>query len=322
MAASSPSYNFSSSPATPILLLKTKSSPHDGYEEFFSARGYNPTFIPVLEHHFNEANLQTVKQLFQSGDLNEGPGRKYGGLIFTSQRAVEGFANLLNSEIGVPIASEASKSLILYTVGPATSRSLTTLQQTHLPHATIHGSDTGNGENLARFILSHYNGIHNSSSPQTAKPPLLFLVGEQRRDIIPKMLTAETLPPAERIGVDERIVYETGVMGSFEGDFEAAVAAGGDYLGVDEGRVMWVVVFSPTGCDAMLRVLGLLGGGKVLGGEGRRVFVATIGPTTRDHLRGKYGFEPDVCAEKPSQEGVGRGIEEFMETWRKGKGGQ
>jgi hypothetical protein len=95
----SPLNSFSSSPATPILLLKTKSTPHDGYEEFFSAHGYNPAFVPVLEHHFNQTNLHTVKDLFTSGSLNAGPGRKYGGLIFTSQRAVEGFARLVTSEV-------------------------------------------------------------------------------------------------------------------------------------------------------------------------------------------------------------------------------
>lgn len=96
MTNSSPSSSSSSS-ATPILLLKTKSSPADGYQEFFSAHNYNPAFIPVLQHHFHEPNLHTVRQLFESGALNPGPSRKYGGLIFTSQRAVEGFANLVQS---------------------------------------------------------------------------------------------------------------------------------------------------------------------------------------------------------------------------------
>lgn len=141
---------------------------------------------------------------------------------------------------------------------------------------------------------------------------------------------AESLPSAKRIRVDELVVYETGVMESFEGDFRAAVRAGREYLAVAGGeRVIWVVVFSPTGCDAMLRVLGLLSTstGSSAGGAGalvdeiasgteRRVFVATIGPTTRDHLIKNYGFEPDVCAEKPSQEGVGAGIEAFMRRRR------
>jgi uroporphyrinogen-III synthase len=132
----------------------------------------------------------------------------------------------------------------------------------------------------------------------------LFLVGEVRRDIIPKTLMDERLPVEKRVGVEELVVYETGVMDSFEGDFENVVRG-------LEGDV-WVVVFSPTGCEAMLRVLGL---GPFAGtgtGTGKRVFVATIGPTTRDHLREKFGFEAHVCAPRPSPEGVLEGIEAFM----------
>jgi uroporphyrinogen-III synthase len=82
---------------SPIFLLKTKSTPHDGYDEYFTAQGYEPRFIPVLEHKFHNANLQIVRDLFVSGTLTE----KYGGLIFTSQRAVEGFASAMQDiEIG------------------------------------------------------------------------------------------------------------------------------------------------------------------------------------------------------------------------------
>ncbi|KAI9036108.1 uroporphyrinogen-III synthase HEM4 [Aspergillus affinis] len=364
MTTSSP---FSSS-ATPILLLKTKSTPADGYDEFFSTHSYNPAFIPVLEHHFHEPNLQSVRQLFESGALNPGPERKYGGLIFTSQRAVEGFANMLKSldsrppspaPVSLPcpvclrldgagwnsltnllcstdsITTPASHSLPLYTVGPATSRSLTTLRDVHLPHATVLGADSGTGEVLAHFILQHYPAFtssdpssSNSDSPATdtnfpgnGLKPLLFLVGEQRRDIIPKTLM--NAPPDRRIHVDELIVYETGVMASFEREFSTAVTAAREYLAAERDagerereRAVWVVVFSPTGCDAMVRALDLKGNGS---GDGEktdkreRIFVATIGPTTRDHLRENFGAEADVCAEKPSPEGVGEGIQRFMQ---------
>ena len=96
--------NSNSSPkftSTPILLLKTKSSPHDNYADFFSTRGYDPTFVPVLEHRFNTTNLELIRQVIESGGLKPGPGRKFGGLIFTSQRAVEGFAKLVNEIDGM-----------------------------------------------------------------------------------------------------------------------------------------------------------------------------------------------------------------------------
>lgn len=214
------------------------------------------------------------------------------------------------------------KSLPLYTVGPATSRSLSSLVTSRLPHATIHGADTGNGENLAHFILEHYNSLIGNKNGKGEKLPLLFLVGEQRRDIIPKILMSEGLE-GEAIGVKEVVVYETCVMESFEGDFTKIIDSYRFEDSDGEGeKVMWVVIFSPTGCDAMLRVLGLGSskdnGDGVLVAPGKRVFVATIGPTTRDHLHLKYGFAPHVCAEKPSQEGIGGGIERFMEG-RNGK---
>jgi uroporphyrinogen-III synthase len=92
----------------PILLLKTKSSPQDGYEEFFTENNYTPTFVPVLEHRFHTQNLSKVRDLFNSGAFTDEPAettqdgsnananpKKYGGLIFTSQRAVEGFAQMI-----------------------------------------------------------------------------------------------------------------------------------------------------------------------------------------------------------------------------------
>jgi uroporphyrinogen-III synthase len=179
------------------------------------------------------------------------------------------------------------------------------------------------------MILEHYNALYPASasaSTSNSKPALLFLVGEVRRDIIPKTLMNPELAGG-RIGVEELVVYETGVMASFEGDFGGCLQ---EIRGRDRDRdfgvvkredVVWVVVFSPTGCEAMLRVLELgpfsSSGSASASADmeekaGRRVFVATIGPTTRDHLRQEFGFEAHVCAPKPSPEGVAEGIERFM----------
>ncbi|RAK71844.1 uroporphyrinogen-III synthase HEM4 [Aspergillus fijiensis CBS 313.89] len=353
-------------PRTPILLLKTRSTPHDGYDDFFTSQNYSPAFIPVLEHHFHTTNLQRIHDLLVSGGFRAGhPNQKYGGIIFTSQRAVEGFAHVLEG-IDDPGRSLTPLTLPLYTVGPATHRSLSALTTTYLPNATLHGQDTGTGELLAHFILSHYptyttgnttgNLDANTSppNPQTQTPnharkPLLFLVGEQRRDIIPKTLMDPARRPDARIPVEELVVYETGVMAGFEEAFGARIRAERDAFqrkqqDEDDEKVVWTVVFSPTGCEAMVRVLetvdasssssssssssAVLGGGLESQNEdgdlgrkdnNRKFFVATIGPTTRDYLRNRVGFEPDVCAEKPSPEGVGRGIQKFMEEFRAGK---
>lgn len=167
-------------------------------------------------------------------------------------------------------------------------------------------------------MLDHYGGWY---ADRPSKPPLLFLVGEQRRDIIPKVLMDSALPKNKYVPVDELIIYETGVMESFEQDF-------GELLHHTEDKdVRWIIVFSPTGCEAMLRALKMIDieTGKVKTGERgggcgnrkgkgrRRTYIATIGPTTRDYLRKSFGFEPDACAGEPSPEGVGEAIDIFME---------
>lgn len=89
---------------TPILLLKTKSGPTDAYEELFSAsrNGFNfePTFVPVLQHKFEEDGLKTVRELLQGRRINTSQNAAFGGLIFTSQRAVEAFGKLVKEGQG------------------------------------------------------------------------------------------------------------------------------------------------------------------------------------------------------------------------------
>ena len=96
-----------SSLSIPVLLLKTRSQPHDAYEEFFSrspatSSNYGtraeestplflPEFVPVLEHKPNSRNLSELQGLLKSGKLAE----RYGGMIFTSQRAVEAWADVV-----------------------------------------------------------------------------------------------------------------------------------------------------------------------------------------------------------------------------------
>jgi uroporphyrinogen-III synthase len=194
----------------------------------------------------------------------------------------------------------------IYTVGPATSRALRAIPQD--PPLNIYGSDSGNGEALAHYMLDHYGEWYRDKE---IKPPLLFLVGEQRRDIIPKTLMDSALPDDRRIQVNELVVYGTGVMESFEADFSKLL------LETHDKKMRWVVVFSPTGCEAMLRSLDLLdpGFGKAKASQNLtkgNTFIATIGPTTRDFLRTEFGVEPDVCASNPSPEGVEEGIRQYL----------
>jgi uroporphyrinogen-III synthase len=321
--------------ATSLFLLKTKSVPSDGYEEQFATVKdgirFEPTFIPVLEHTFNEKGLKVVRNLIRRDQIGQHEGAKYGGLIFTSQRSVEAFSKVVSEAAeagdGAPTtppslpSSDSARTddgtwahiqqVPIYTVGPATSRALRAIKQ--LPSLQTFGAHTGSGEVLAEFVLEHFEDWHRDSDE---RPALLFPVGEQRRDVIPRTLMDPRLLSRGRgIRVDEVVVYGSGERESFEEDLVAQLRR-------TEGKAArWVVVFSPTGCAAMLRALDLLDPetGRVREG-GRRAgttFVATIGTTTRDHLREEFGFDADVCAETPSPEGVEAGIRKFIRDRRR-----
>ncbi|KAH9890871.1 tetrapyrrole biosynthesis, uroporphyrinogen III synthase [Xylariomycetidae sp. FL2044] len=301
-----PPDSASKSEGIPILLLKTKSTPSDAYEELFTTprQGFkfDPAFVPVLQHQFEQDGLKTCNELLEKKLISGSPEAAYGGLIFTSQRAVEAFAKLVDEGQGDRDWPHL-QDIPIYSVGPATTRALRAVSQT--PPLQIFGEHTGNGDALAHFILEHYGDWYKD---RASKPPLLFLVGEQRRDIIPKTLMDETLPSDRRIQVNEVVVYGTGVMESFGKDFEAIISK------TEKRHPRWIVVFSPTGCDSMLRGLGMLdeetGKVKKTGGE-QTARIATIGPTTRDFLKRNFDYEPDVCSAKPSPEGVWQGITSF-----------
>lgn len=85
-----------------LFLLKTRSTPHDVYEDYFSNPGRlngstaAPIFVPVLEHTLLDDGLNHVRQLLKERKMNaSGEEGTYGGAIFTSQRAVEAFAKLV-----------------------------------------------------------------------------------------------------------------------------------------------------------------------------------------------------------------------------------
>lgn len=314
----------------PVYLLKTKSSPTDGYEEYFNRLDngkYIPIFVPVLDHIFRDDALRTLRRsaerfAFAGGSeadarrkATNNPAKKYGGMVFTSQRAVDAFATVIAKLDPAKIEAMFDKNMPIYVVGPATASGVKALG---LP-CPIVGEQTGNGEALAEFILEwHMTLSRDVTHLDGRKLPLLFLIGEQRRDIIPKTLQSEDLAAHERIPIVEVIVYETGEMATFEEDFTMLVRE----AKTAKVKEQWVVVFSPQGCEAMLNGLGWLEEKSGNFSEGLREItsgpmktrVVTIGPTTRDFLIQELGFEPDVCAATPTPEGLGEGIKRFEEA--------
>ncbi|KAK3111623.1 uroporphyrinogen-III synthase, partial [Teratosphaeriaceae sp. CCFEE 6253] len=295
----------------PVYLLKTKSSPADTYEEYFDALEngkYKPIFVPVLEHMFRDDALRRLRRAaerfaFAGGSeandaylrrATNNPAKQYGGIIFTSQRAVDAFHSVVARLEPSKLRALFDKGMPLYVVGPATARGV---QALGLPCPVL-GKETGNGEALARFMLDHRRSLSKDVTHLNGRTlPLLFLVGEQRRDIIPKTLQSDDLPAAERTPVTELVVYETGEAATFEEDFTRLLREAKS----KSVKKQWVVVFSPQGCEAMLNALGWLEEKKGRFSEARKSAIAgpieshigTIGPTTKDYLVEEYGYEAD-----------------------------
>ncbi|KAI4794566.1 uroporphyrinogen-III synthase-like protein, partial [Aureobasidium sp. EXF-8846] len=196
----------------------------------------------------------------------------FGGIIFTSQRAVEAFTSIVESLDSHTRDELLPEALPLYVVGPATARGLRSLNL----KCQIIGEETGNGAALSAFMLDHYNRLPTSQ-------------------------TSPDLPQEARIGVDEVVIYETCEMASFHIDFAQAL----EESAASGAKEQWVVVFSPQGCRAMLDCLGWLDeAGRfkadVTDSSSTTTYIATIGPTTRDFLIKEFGPQEHQTTPKKS----------------------
>jgi uroporphyrinogen-III synthase len=128
--------------------------------------------------------------------------------------------------------------------------------------------------------------LHDALSP--LQSPLLFLVGDRRRDVIHRRLTAA------HIALEERVVYESSTDSSFQDKLEGAL--------VEKDSIDWIVFFSPTGADlAIHHILRLENPPKV----------ATIGPTTSDFLINSYDIMPQAVAASPEPSSLLHAIREY-----------
>ncbi|KAL8848722.1 MAG: hypothetical protein Q9221_006266 [Calogaya cf. arnoldii] len=312
----------------PILFLKNPSAGHtDPYTSHFgsnplpsSRSAYEPLYVPVLEHTSSTAPILDMFSHFKQSfgpDLISTTHFPYGGLIFTSQRAVEAFALALDSfrpdnfhELGAtPLGYLRQLAIPLYAVGPATARSLEEIRKKDMPCCWIRGGEqAGTGELLAKLILEDYND-HWKGALAEQKKPLLFLTGAKHRDIVPATLMSAS--GDQRIKVKTLVVYATSESPSFASEITNTLNV------TSTAPIRWIVIFSPTGGESLLRALGWLSDSNNVNGPRRtnpRTFIASIGPTTRDYMRTTCNLPVDVCAENPSPEGVRKGIENFMRT--------
>lgn len=176
--------------------------------------------------------------------------KSYDGLIFTSPRAVEALAEAMP---WLPAENVLWHSKSIFAVGPRTAEELRAVG------FEPEGEEGGSAEMLTEYITS-----------RTFQNPLLFLCGDRRRDDLPDRLQTAG------IAYEEICVYRTFPESGIEFD--------------EEDQPDWIVLFSPSGLDALDSSTGL---------DLTSVRIAAIGPTTAAAAETR-GWKVDAVAEKPS----------------------
>ncbi|MFP4228480.1 MAG: uroporphyrinogen-III synthase [Salinivenus sp.] len=181
------------------------------------------------------------------------------GLIATSPRVGRALHQAYRTEPDLRGRWENRRA---YAVGPKTARWLQKLG------LDVIGEDTGSAAALADLIVS---GAHAR--------PLLFLSGNRRRDVLPNRLRDAG------VAFEEQVVYETHPRSTLDVP--------------PPSETDWLVVFSPSGRDALAAADVPLAAYRV----------AAIGPTTADALR-DAGHTVAAVAAAPAPEALVRAIQD------------
>lgn len=184
--------------------------------------------------------------------------RSYDGLIFTSPRAVEAVAEAMP---WLPSENVLWHARAVFAVGPRTAEELRAIG------FQPEGEEGGSAEMLAEYISSRAFG-----------KPLLFLCGDRRRDELPNRLQDAG------VAYEELCVYRTIPRLRL------------DLSGLP--RVDWIVLFSPSGLEALeASAIPDLGDARF----------AAIGPTTAGALEARR-YEVSAVAAQPSPDGLTEAI--------------
>lgn len=234
-----------------LLLLKTKTVPSDPYHDLLTENSISHNFIPLLTHkHIPEECIEKLENNYEN----------IGYLIITSQRAVEALQQSILPKLNGKIVSYLLNLPIL-TVGPATADFLQKLGFTNIKG----GSEAGNGSVLADIIIDDKENNYKAGKG-------LFLVGEIRKDVIPRKLKPLGF------NITELVVYTTKPMDCIMERYTAKLLPNRNNI---------VVFFSPQGTEEIVEQID------------SSVKVLSIGPTTQQYLIEKNIKVDGVC-EKPN----------------------
>nr|XP_033796637.1 uroporphyrinogen-III synthase isoform X2 [Geotrypetes seraphini] len=257
-----------------VLLLK---DPKDGdaesdpYVKELGLHGLEATLIPVLSFEF--VSLTSLFEKLSSPDI-------YGGLIFTSPRAVEAVKLSLDNhkckEVWTNSLREKWNSKSIYVVGKATASLVKTIG------ITPQGEGSGNAEKLAEYICTRET---------SGSAPLLFPCGALKREVLPNILKEKN------ISMESLTVYQTAQHPSIQKSLTNYFSQ----VGVPES----VVFFSPSGVKFCLEHIQKLSGNLI------NQFAA-IGPTTADAMI-LEGITVGCTARNPSPQDLAIGLKETLQ---------
>ncbi|XP_066549228.1 uroporphyrinogen-III synthase isoform X2 [Amia ocellicauda] len=255
-----------------VLVLKEPregASGPDPYIEALSSHGIKATLIPVLSFEF--VSLSTLSEkLFQP--------EKYGGLIFTSPRAVEALRRCLEGEEDwIQTQKDKWKDKPVYVVGKATAA---LVQEVGL---VPRGEDTGNADKLSTFICEQEDARSR---------PLLFPCGSIKREVLPTVLKQNGVP------LECLMVYQTAKHPHLDNNLN-------EYF-TQQGIPASIAFFSPSGVKFCLKTLQRLSGKGL-----EKIQFAAIGPTTADALSAE-GLPVSCTARKPTAQDLAAAIAEAL----------
>lgn len=171
-----------------VLLLKDPKEDDCGQDPYIrelGLYGFEATLIPVLSFEFLSLPSFSEKLSHPEG---------YGGLIFTSPRAVEAVELCLEkdnkTEVWKHSLKEKWNAKTVYVVGNATASLVNKIG------LDAEGANCGNAEKLAEYICSR-------ESPAL---PLLFPCGTVKGEILPQMLKDRGIP-MESITVYQKVPH-------------------------------------------------------------------------------------------------------------------
>ncbi|XP_069467601.1 uroporphyrinogen-III synthase isoform X2 [Ambystoma mexicanum] len=258
-----------------VLLLKDPKDNETGsdpYIEELKSHGLEATLIPVLSFEF--VSLQSFFAKLSHPE-------HYGGLIFTSPRAVEAVKLCLaeNDKKKAWIQlKETWNSKPVYVVGKATAVLVAALG------LVPQGEGSGNAERLAEHICL-------KESPESS--PLLFPCGSIKREVLPKILRAKN------ISLECVTVYQTGQHPNIQESLEKYFSQ----VGIPKS----ITFFSPSGVKICLGHIQALTGDHI-----NLIKFAAIGPATAEAMAAE-GIPVSCTAKCPTPQDLARGVAKALQ---------